>query len=97
MADFIQKSDVKTSVWNLTIPLADMAAFQALVTDILTHNPWGCVDYVTGGQTIAGVVRGTERYTGKVVYENNQAKTVGQINVSGQTNAGFRSNVAIIL
>ena len=52
-------TDVKTSVRNLTSPLADMAAFQALVTDILTHNPWGCVDYVTGGQTIAGVVRGT--------------------------------------
>lgn len=36
----------------------------------------GCVDYVSNGTTIDGCLKGTERYTGKVVYENALTKTL---------------------
>lgn len=63
----------------MTTPIDTVAKFLALVQDVLDNNPWGCTSYESGGKTIAAVVRGTEYYTGKVVYENAEAKTVGQI------------------
>ena len=47
MADFVAKSTVKSSVRKLTAPLESMTVFQNLITDIITNNPWGCVDYHT--------------------------------------------------
>ncbi|NLD26822.1 MAG: hypothetical protein GX661_05625, partial [Acholeplasmataceae bacterium] len=49
MADFVAKSTVKSSVRKLTAPLENMTTFQNLITDIITNNPWGCVDYVSNG------------------------------------------------
>ena len=97
MADFVQNAAVKSALRKLSAPLETMAVFKALITDIVTNNPWGGVDYVSGGATIDGCLRGSERYTGKVVYENNEAKTVGQISVSAQTSAGFATDISTIL
>lgn len=47
MADFVAKSTVKSSVRKLTAPIEYMTTFQNLITDILSSNPWGCVDYVS--------------------------------------------------
>lgn len=68
-----------------------------LVQDILDDNPWGCVSYVSNGVTIAGVVKGSERYGGAIVYEDAQAKTVGQVSVSARTAAGFATDISTIL
>jgi len=79
ISDFVSKSITKSAERKLTTPIDTVAHFLALVQDILNNNPWGCTSYESGGKTIAGVVRGKEYYTGKVVYENSEAKTVGQI------------------
>jgi len=97
MADFIQNAAVKSALRKLTAPIDTMATFQSLITDIVTNNPWGCVDYVSGGVTIDGCLKGTERYTGKVVYENALAKTVGQISITANTSGGFATDVSTIL
>ena len=97
MADFVAKSTVKSSVRKLTAPLESMTVFQNLITDIITNNPWGCVDYVSNGATIDGCLKGTKRYAGKVVYENALAKTVGQISVTANTSAGFNTDISTIL
>jgi hypothetical protein len=97
MADFVPKSTVKSSVRKLSAPIENMTTFQNLITDIITNNPWGCVDYVSNGATIDGCLKGTERYTGKVVYENAEAKTVGQIGITANTSAGFNTDVSTIV
>jgi len=97
MADFVAKSTVKSSVRKLTALLESMTVFQNLITDIITNNPWGCVDYVSNGATIDVCLKGTERYSGKVVYENVLAKTVGQISVTANTSAGFSTDISTIL
>ncbi|HWQ65258.1 MAG TPA: hypothetical protein VN372_00130 [Methanospirillum sp.] len=74
-----------------------MTVFQNLITDIITDNPCGCVDYVSNGTTIDGCLKGTERYSGIVVYENALAKTVGQISVTANTSAGFNTDISTIL
>ena len=97
MADFVAKSTVKSFVRKLTAPLDSMTVFQNLITDIITNNPWGCVDYVSNGATIDGCLKGTERYSGKVVYENALAKTVGQISVTANSSAEFNTDIRNIL
>ncbi|WP_319578902.1 hypothetical protein [uncultured Methanospirillum sp.] len=84
-------------VRKLTVPIADLTTFNALVQDILDNNPWGCVSYVSAGVTVAAVVKGTESYTGAVVYEDAQAKTVGRISVKAPTSTGFTTNVSTIV
>ena len=46
---------------------------------------------------IDGCLKGTERYSGKVVYENALAKTVGQISITANTSAGFNTDIRNIL
>ncbi len=97
MADFIQNAAVKTAVRKFTSPLESMTVFQNLITDIIANNPWGCVDYVSNGVTIDGCLKGTERYTGKVVYENAVAKTVGQISIVANSPTGFATDKSTII
>jgi hypothetical protein len=93
MADFTQKSVTKSAERKLTTPIETVATFLALIQDVIDNNPWGCVSYTSSGATVAGVVRGSESYSGKVVYENAQAKTVGQIS----DGSDFRSDVSTIM
>ncbi|MFH0968676.1 MAG: hypothetical protein V1862_13425 [Methanobacteriota archaeon] len=81
MADFTQKSVTKSAERKLTTPIDTMANFVTLVNNFISTNPLGCVSYSSGGHTIAGVVKGTEYYSGMVVYEDALAKTVGQISI----------------
>ena len=43
------------------------------------------------------VIKSREYYSGKVVYENTEAKVVGQITVRAPTAAAFNTNVSNIL
>ena len=97
MADFVSKSVTKSAERKLTTPIDTLANFQTLVNDFITNNPLGCVSYTSGGQTIAGVVKGTEYYSGKVVYEDALAKTVGSITVKAPTMAAFNTDIVTIL
>ena len=96
MADFTQNSVTKSAERTLTTPIDTMATFLALIQDVITNNPWGCTSYTSNGATIAGIVRGSEYYSGKIVYENAQAKTVGQISVKAPTSAAFNTDVTTI-
>jgi hypothetical protein len=97
MADFTQKSVTKSAERMLTTPIGTVAAFLALIQDVLDNNPWGCVSYTSNGVTVAAVVRGSEYYSGKIVYENAEAKTVGQISVKAPTSAAFSTDVSTIV
>ncbi|MDD1730469.1 MAG: hypothetical protein LUQ50_15550 [Methanospirillum sp.] len=97
MADFTTKSVTKSAERKLTSPIDTVTNFLALVQDIIENNPWACTSYTSNGATIAGVVRGTEYYSGKIVYENTEAKTVGQISVRAPTSASFSTDISTIV
>ncbi|PWR69705.1 hypothetical protein [Methanospirillum lacunae] len=97
MADFTTKSVTKSAERKLSSPIDTVANFLALVQDVIENNPWGCTSYTSNNETVAGVVRGSEHYSGKIVYENAEAKTVGQISVRAPTSAAFSTNVTTIV
>lgn len=96
MADFTQKTVVKSAVRELTSPIADYTTFNALVQDILDNNPWGCTVYESAGVSKPAVEKTKEAYSASIVYENAEAKTVGSIPVRGPTMAAVNTSVTQI-
>jgi len=89
MADFIQKSIVKSAVRELTTPITDAAAFAAIPAGVISTNPFGCTSYESGGVVNDPVTKTSERYGASIVYQDDDAKTVGSLNVRAPTTASF--------
>jgi hypothetical protein len=94
MADFVETNNTKTAVRELTVPIADIATFDALVASVLNDNPFGCVSYIEGGVAHNGASRNRESYTAKVNYEDAAAKTVGKISANTSSVAAFNAVTA---
>ena len=97
MADFVNTATTKTAVRDLATPIADLAAFTSLVDGIITNNPWGCTSYESAGETLPAITKTREYYSGRIVYENAEAKTIGQISVKAPTMAAFNTNIVTVL
>ncbi|MDE4908960.1 hypothetical protein L0665_10110 [Methanogenium marinum] len=89
MADFIQTTNTKSAVRDLLVPIANITIFDALVQDIIDTNPFGCTSYVESGVTIDPVVRSKEAYDAKVIYENLEADTIGDVSIQVATVTAF--------
>ena len=72
MADFVQKSITKSAVRALTTPIADAAALNTIVNNLITNNPLGCTSYEVGGVTMAPVAKTRESYTARIVFVDNE-------------------------
>jgi hypothetical protein len=97
MADFIQNSQIKTAVRELASPIPDVAAFNTIVQSVITDNPFGCVAYMTAGETYAPVEKTREGYTVRLVYEDAEANSVGTASHRFNTLAGFNAGVTALL
>lgn len=97
MADFVQTGNTKTSVRELATPLANVAAFDAIVQSVLDDNPWLCTDFVEDEVTVPGVARNRESYTVRINYENTEGVRVGSISARGPTVAAFGTIATDIL
>jgi hypothetical protein len=89
MADFVQKSIVKSAVRTLTTPIADAAAFAAIPASVISTNPFGCTSYEVSGVTMDPVTKTRENYGARIVYEDDDAKTVGTLAVRAPSTASF--------
>ncbi len=96
MADFIQNSTVKTAVRTLASPIADVAAFNQIVQSVITDNPFACVAYMTGGESHPPVEKTRESYTVKIVYEDSNAKNIGNDSAKYNT-IGFNAGATALL
>jgi len=74
MADFVQNSQTKNSIRELTSPIADVATFNSIVQSVITDNPFACVSYMTAGVTHDPVEKTKESYTVKLVYHNSHSE-----------------------
>jgi hypothetical protein len=97
MADFVQKSLIKSSVRLFAQPIDSLATFTTIVQEILDDNPWGCTVYQQSGATVNGVTRSSQYFSGKVIYEDAQAKTVGAITIKGPSAAAFTNSKATVM
>ena len=95
--DFEQIRNNKTAVRDLPAPLVDTTALETVVADILANNPFGCVPYESGGETIPGVVRGREQYTARIVYLDGDGKKLGAATVTAGTTAGMDAAADAVL
>ena len=97
MADFIQKTNVKTAVRELATPIADVSAFDAIVQSVITDNPFGCVAYTEGGVAHQPVEKSKENYVAKVVYQDGNGKSVGTDSCKFGSIAGFNAGATALL
>ena len=97
MGDFVRRSVVRTAVRELTTPIEDVTAFAEVVNGVLTNNPFGCTVYQVGTETHAAVEKRREAYTARVIHENGEAETDGQVTVRCPTVAACTANVATVL
>lgn len=97
MADFIQKTTVKTAVRELASPIEDVATFNTIVQSVITSNPFGCVAYTVSGVSHPAVEKTKENYVAKIVYQDGLAKTVGTNAGKFNTIAGFNAGAAALL
>ena len=97
MADFVEKSVVKSADRDLATPFASKAVLNTIIGNILADNPWGCTSYVSGGVTLPAVTKSSEYYSGTIIYENNEGKQVGRISVRSPTSGAFDTSVATVL
>ena len=96
MAHFTQKTVVKSAVRELASPIAEYTTFNTIVQDVLDDNPWGCTAYESGGVSHPAVKTSKESYAASIIYENAEAKKVGQIPVKGPTMAAVNTAVTQI-
>ena len=97
MADFIQNSNVKTAVRTLASPITDIAAFNLIVQSVITDNPFACVAYMTSGKSHPPIEKTRESYTVKIVYEDSNAKNIGNDSAKYNTIAGFSTGATALL
>lgn len=97
MADFVQKTTVKSAVRPLAAPIADITAFNTIVQSIITDNPFGCTAYESAGVNHQPVEKSKENYIVKIVYQDGDAKTVGNDSAKFNTVAGFTAGAAALL
>jgi hypothetical protein len=97
MADFVQKTNVKTAVREHATPITDVAAFDLIVQSVITGNPFGCVAYTEAGITHQSVEKTREAYVAKVAYRNALAKTIGTDACKFSSITGFTAGAAALL
>lgn len=97
MADFTQNNAVRSAVRNLAAPIADVAAFDAIVQSVILNNPFGCVSYMSAGVNHPPVEKSRESYTAKFVYQDAEAKRVGTGSETYHSIAGFNNGISAVL
>ena len=96
MAEFRQKVR-RSAVRKLTRPIRDIAAFDAVISDILMNNPLGCASYRSAGATHPPVEKVREMYTAKFVYRDRAGKQVGAGSEYYNSRAGFEAGIAAVM
>jgi hypothetical protein len=97
MADYVENTNVKSAVRKLAEPIADIAAFNTIVQNVITNNPFGCVSYMSGGVNHPPVEKTKESYTAKFVFQDTLAKAIGRSSETYDTIAGYNDGIAAVL
>ncbi|MBN2733248.1 MAG: hypothetical protein JXQ82_00100 [Methanomicrobiaceae archaeon] len=97
MADFIETGSSKSAIRVLENPIADIASFDAIISELIAQNPFECTDYVSEGQTISGIAKSRQYYTAKILFEDDDAKTIGTVSVKSPDVGAFSATAGQIM
>ncbi|MFA5331436.1 MAG: hypothetical protein WC342_03575 [Methanoregula sp.] len=97
MADFVQNTTVKSAIRTLSSPIEDVTVFNTIVQSVISTNPFGCVAYMTAGETHTPVEKSKESYVARIVYRDSNAKTTGYASDKYATIDGFTAGIAAVL
>ena len=97
MADFVQQSVTKSATRTLTNPIADADTFETLVNAVVSGNPFTCTAYTVSGVAMDPVAITKRSYGARLVWEDTDAKNVGNTTEKYSTKAGFNAGIAIIM
>ena len=97
MADFVEKSNTKTAVRMLAEPIADVNTLRGIVQTVLVTNPFGCTPYESGGVTQDPVAKSREAYTARILFQDDDGRTVGQVTARAPSVAGFNASISEIM
>lgn len=96
MADFVQSSQSKNAVRTLAAPITDVTTFNSIVQQVITDNPFGCVEYMTSGETHPAIEKTKERYTIRFWYQSELATNKGNGSHQFDTVAGYTAGTTAI-
>ena len=97
MGDFVQQNITKSATRVLEKPIADADTFETLVNAVVTDNPFSCTTYTVGGDAMAAVAITKRSYGARLVWEDTEAKNVGNTTEKYSTKAGFNAGIAILM
>ena len=97
MTDFVQTSETKHAVRKLSNPIEDAVTFNNVVQSVIAANPFGCVSYMTAGESHPAVEKTREAYTAKIIYQDNDARICGTGTHRFMSLAGYNNGSAAIL
>ncbi|HOT94904.1 MAG TPA: hypothetical protein PK089_06920 [Methanoregulaceae archaeon] len=97
MGDFVQRAVTRSAQRTLASPIESIAAFAAIVENVLVNNPFGCTPYQSGGETLPAVEKTREGYTARIVFQDGDARTVGTVTVRSPTIAAHAANVTAVM
>jgi hypothetical protein len=94
---FTPKAGTRSAVHLLKKPIADIAAFNAIVQTLILQNPLGCTSYRTVKKHHPPVVKVRERYTAKFVYEDIRKKQIGSSSEVYDSIEGYQDGIHAVL
>jgi hypothetical protein len=97
MAHFNQRPGTKSAFRNLKRPVADAAAFDAIVRSLILNNPLCCTSYRTRRKVNKPVEKVRERYTAKFVYEDKDGKMTGNSQETYNSFEGYQYGISAVI
>jgi hypothetical protein len=97
MAVFKERAGTKSAVRQLKNPFPDLAAFDAVVRELIQKNPLGCTSYMMGRKNHPPVSKVREMYTAKFVYKSPGGKRIGTGQDMYNSVEGYETGVAAII
>ncbi|MFA4877669.1 MAG: hypothetical protein WC586_09655 [Methanoregula sp.] len=97
MPDFRQRPGTRKTYRRLKNPIADIAAFDAVLRTLIFDNPLGCTSYNARRKHFPPVQKVREIYTAKFEYRNESRKRVGTTIETYDSLEGYETGIAAVI
>jgi hypothetical protein len=97
MPDFRPRPGTRKTYRRLKNPIADSAAFNRIIQDLVSCNPLGCTSYYARRKNHPPVQKAREMYTAKFEYRNEKRKRIGTSIEMYDSVEGYETGIAAVI
>lgn len=97
MPDFRSRPGTTTTAYRLKKPIANIAAFSAILRILVYDNPLGCIRHGHFRKGIPPVRKVREMYTAKFEYRNAEGKRIGTTIEMYDSVEGYETGIASVI